>query len=305
MTGAGTTVVMLVSQTNNGNVVGVLSTAQDLSNSALPQRGLILRSVVTVSAAEHVRSVGFVADAMPSDHPHELAGSLGYVLLAPGIDAGEVRSSMVDADMRDSGDLPAAVDGLIGFIGLAGSGPWNSWVALPDETPGVDLLGGAVGAPGYVSGELDGTGAVTTDGDGTSPQVGDLVVARDNRPAGNGLLGVVTRVAGDEGYIDSSLAGLERWNVQATSLNGEYSGTLSRDDSGQLLFSTNPVETPNGVSRVVASTADGSVTVNVGYFTPRSPGEANTRSPFPITPVDTAPDTGSLAVWIIATGAQE
>lgn len=299
----GATVVILLSRRANQVLVAIVSSVQNLSGPDQPARHLILRSVASVDPGTETRSVGFVAAAAPADHPGSMAGSLGYVLLAPGITAGQVQSSMVDAMMTDTpGELPPAPNGLIGFVGSPGSGPWNSWVAVPKGTPGVDVLAAAVGAPDYTSGTVRNNGSVTTS-DGTALHVGDLVVARDHRAAGDGLLGVVTNVDGRTGHIDASLNDLNRWNLQAVSYGSNYRGTLSRGTDGGLIFTTDPLQAPDGVSRVVVRTADGIVTVNVGTTSATSATDSNTTSPLPLRQTDTLPTSSTRPVWVIATGA--
>lgn len=296
------TVVVLLSTQADTTLVGILSTAVNLSGPPQPGPDLLLRSVVTVDPGQTIRSVGFIAPGVPADRPNnDMGAALGYVLLAPGITAGDVQSSMVDSIMTDTDRLPTTTSGLLDFQGFAGSGPWNSWVLTPKGTPGIDVLGGAIGDPTYTPGHVDSTGTVTSDAD-TPVHAGDLVVAHDNRPAGDGLLGVIiTTAAGATGKVDPSLTNLDRWNLHALSLNN-YRGVLSRTANGALVFTTASAQTPNGVSRVLAQTTDGRVTLNVGVFSPTPPGEPNTTSPYPLEQANTLPATGTEPVWIIATG---
>jgi hypothetical protein len=130
---------------------------------------------------------------------------------------------------------------------------------------------------------------------------GDLVVAQDNRPAGDGFLGVITSFDGDgDAKIDPSLTGLARWKLNAVSVISNYRGALSRTADGGLTFTTEKAHTPNGVSRVVVTTADGRVTLNAGNLA--HPQRPNTTSPLPLKQSNTLPTTGTIPVLIIATG---
>lgn len=299
--GSRATVVMMLSNTGETALVGIVSSAANLDRAAQPGLTLRLRSVVQVDPKAVIRSVGFVGPATPAGHPSPLASSVGYVLLAPGIAAGQVRSSMVDGNMGDSDHLPSAPTGLLQFVGFAGSGPWNSWVATPSGHRGVDVLGGVVAGPNYISGRVDSGGVVSTE-DGATVHIGDLVVAKDNQPAGDGLLGVITSINGTTGRIDPSLTNLDRWDLEVMAVGSNYPGSLRRGVDGRLVFITDRHRTPNGVNRVAVRTADGSVAVNVGVFSPTSSGTPNTTPPFPLRQSDTLPDTGSVPVWVIATG---
>lgn len=297
------TVVMLLSTQGDKAVVGIVSTVVNLSGPPQPNSPLVLRSVVSVDPVHTIRSVGFLAAGTPADRPSaDMVDSLGYVLLAPGVTSGQVQSSMIDSIETDVKELPHTSSGLLGFKGVQGAGPWNSWVLTPKGTPGVDVLGGAVGDPSYTSGDVDSTGTVITN-DGTPVHAGDLVVAQDNRPGGNGFLGVITSSGGGEAKIDPSLTGLARWKLNAVSVISNYRGAFSRTVDGGLIFTTEKVQAPDGVSRVVVTTADGHVTLNAGnYYDPANPERPNTTSPFPIKQSNTLPKTGTTPVWIIATG---
>jgi hypothetical protein len=299
----GTTVVMLLAQDADRALVGMVTSMENLSGPPEPSNDLVLRAVAPIDAHTVIRSVGFVTSALPADRPGDMAGSLGFVLLAPGVDAGEVRSSMIDSVMTDNDQLSPAVDGLVRYEGFPGSGAWNSWVLTPAGTAGRDVLAGGITDPSYQPGTADLDGRVRAD-NGAALHAGDLVVARDDRPAGNGLLGVVTSTSDNGGQIDPTLANLARWNLRVVSVSSDYRGALSRDSAGRLVFTTDDPAAPNGVSRVAVQTDDGKVTVNVGAFSdPDHPGRSNTKSPFPLKQSDTLSATGPTPVWIIATGS--
>lgn len=236
---------------------------------------LVVRTVVDVPEHAEPRSLMSVVPALSDEHPTDLAGGLCVALVQPGITNAGCDSSMLDGHVSDSPTPPATVDGLVFQPMIAGTRAWTSWLLVdPAATRAtLDVVGGDVGGPAFgtaIVSATDNQVKVRAGQHGSlTPRKGDLVLTRNHTSGGDGLLGVVTTNPDSNGevIVDTDLTHLQTLGINVQSFMTNYSGKLSYDTKGHLMFQPDQGSTPNGVSRVVAVADAGRIIATVGAVT--------------------------------------